>query len=148
MVQLNDALSASAQKLKSTFLSIFARYGRNFDNEADEIDLSTLTIVKNNGHLFSNYPLEDFNNQLDYVEKQQSNRSTKSNHKKIIQLPRINWNILEDLSFDDALLYLLYSDFLQETDWELLERENSIECKLHLTSYSIDCFDCLLEGMF
>ncbi|KAF1991775.1 hypothetical protein K402DRAFT_69443 [Aulographum hederae CBS 113979] len=38
-------------KLKSTFESIFAKYGKDFSNTGDEIDLVTGEIVVNNGHL-------------------------------------------------------------------------------------------------
>jgi len=38
-------------KLKSTFESIFEKYGRDFDGVGDEIDLATGEIVVNNGHL-------------------------------------------------------------------------------------------------
>ncbi|TAQ90132.1 hypothetical protein B7494_g1523 [Chlorociboria aeruginascens] len=39
--------------LKSTFESIFDKYGRDFDGIGDEIDLSTGQIVVNNGHLLA-----------------------------------------------------------------------------------------------
>ncbi|RAL59953.1 hypothetical protein DID88_000579 [Monilinia fructigena] len=38
-------------KLKSTFESIFEKYGRNFDGVGDEIDLLTGEILVDNGHL-------------------------------------------------------------------------------------------------
>jgi hypothetical protein len=38
-------------KLKSTFESIFEKYGRDFDGVGDEIDLYTGEILVNNGHL-------------------------------------------------------------------------------------------------
>ncbi|EPE24233.1 Homeo [Glarea lozoyensis ATCC 20868] len=38
-------------KLKSTFESIFEKYGRNFEGIGDEIDMATGEIVVNNGHL-------------------------------------------------------------------------------------------------
>lgn len=39
------------RKLRSTFESIFDKYGRDFDGIADEIDLYTGEILVNNGHL-------------------------------------------------------------------------------------------------
>ncbi|KUJ24583.1 uncharacterized protein LY89DRAFT_713396 [Mollisia scopiformis] len=38
-------------KLKSTFESIFEKYGKDFDGVGDEIDLATGEIVVNNGHI-------------------------------------------------------------------------------------------------
>lgn len=38
-------------KLKSTFESIFEKYGKDFDGIGDEVDLATGEVVVNNGHL-------------------------------------------------------------------------------------------------
>src|ERR1700760_1925731 len=38
-------------KLKSTFESIFEKYGRDFEGIADEVDLYTGEILVNNGHI-------------------------------------------------------------------------------------------------
>ncbi|KAJ1562735.1 hypothetical protein HK405_008525 [Cladochytrium tenue] len=39
------------EKLKSAWERIFEKYGRDFDNEADEIDVATCKIVVDRGHL-------------------------------------------------------------------------------------------------
>lgn len=40
-------------------MSIFERYDRNFDEETDEIDLNSMEIIKDNGHLFSKLRILD-----------------------------------------------------------------------------------------
>lgn len=58
MYQLDKKRAKSAFKLKSMFEDIFAKYGQDFEEVGDEINLHTGEIVVNNGHLQS---LEDEN---------------------------------------------------------------------------------------
>jgi hypothetical protein len=49
--EFQDQRAQLDYKLKSTFESIFKKYGRDFEGVADEVDLYTGEIVVNNGHL-------------------------------------------------------------------------------------------------
>ncbi|KAH6669283.1 hypothetical protein B0J14DRAFT_598328 [Halenospora varia] len=49
-------------KLKSTFESIFEKYGKDFDGIGDEIDLRTGNILVNNGHLIEMQDERDIGN--------------------------------------------------------------------------------------
>jgi hypothetical protein len=55
--QLDDELGARRTRndllLKSRFESIFEKYSHDFSNVGDEIDMETLTVVVDNGHLTS-----------------------------------------------------------------------------------------------
>lgn len=51
--QLQKGRALAANKLKSRFEDIFAKYERDFTDVADEIDLRTGEVVVNNGHLES-----------------------------------------------------------------------------------------------
>ena len=48
---LDELRARNNAKLKTTFESIFAKYGRDFSGIGDEIDLETGQILVNNGHL-------------------------------------------------------------------------------------------------
>ena len=50
---LNYRRARNNQRLKSRFESIFKRFGRDFSDVGDEIDLETGEIVVNNGHIVS-----------------------------------------------------------------------------------------------
>lgn len=50
-VDLQTARARNDQRLKSIFESIFEKYGRDFTDVGDEIDLQTGKIVVDNGHL-------------------------------------------------------------------------------------------------
>lgn len=49
---LNELRARNDARLKTTFESIFEKYGRDFSGVGDEVDLETGEIVVNNGHLF------------------------------------------------------------------------------------------------
>lgn len=51
--RLQQLRDKAANKLKSSFESIFAKYERDFEGVADEIDLRTGEVVVDNGHLKS-----------------------------------------------------------------------------------------------
>ncbi|RKU44581.1 hypothetical protein DL546_004690 [Coniochaeta pulveracea] len=55
-VQLEQARAVATYKLKSRWEHIFEKYGRDFGDEGDEIDLATGEVVVDNGHIRS---LED-----------------------------------------------------------------------------------------
>ncbi|KAK2741895.1 hypothetical protein FQN57_005454 [Myotisia sp. PD_48] len=50
-IDFNEARKANDIRLKSRFEAIFEKYGKNFGNASDEIDLVTGKVVINNGHL-------------------------------------------------------------------------------------------------
>lgn len=52
-VQLEQARAAATYKLKSRWEHIFEKYGRDFGDEGDEIDLATGEVVVDNGHIRS-----------------------------------------------------------------------------------------------
>ncbi|KAL8733531.1 MAG: hypothetical protein Q9181_003547 [Wetmoreana brouardii] len=49
--ELHERRTRNDMKLKSIFESIFEKYGKDFSDVGDEIDLKTGEIVRNNGHL-------------------------------------------------------------------------------------------------
>lgn len=69
-------------RLKSTFETIFEKYGKDFDGVGDEIDLETGEIIVDNGHVFSmvnerdagnlEMELEDGGEEDDYDENDES----------------------------------------------------------------------------
>ena len=156
MASLGNSLSDSSRKLKATFLSIFKKYGRDFDNEADEIDLSTLTIVKNNGHLrnatnsnmflSSDVENEDVKVVPRIKSKVHSSKSDKG-AKMTVSIPKINLHDLDDAEeWDDCILFLLHSCFIKSIDWDFLSQDDGFECKLH-DDIDEDCFDCILYSI-
>jgi hypothetical protein len=52
-VQLERARAVATYKLKSRWEHIFEKYGRDFGDEGDEIDLATGEVVVDNGHIRS-----------------------------------------------------------------------------------------------
>src|SRR6187399_1097683 len=50
---LENARRKNNLKLKSAFESLFEKYNQTFEGDADEIDLTTLEVVQNNGFLDS-----------------------------------------------------------------------------------------------
>ena len=156
MASLGNSLSDSSRKLKATFLSIFKKYGRDFDNEADEIDLSTLTIVKNNGHLrnatnsnlflSSDVEREDVKVVPRIKPKVNSSKGDKS-AKMIVSIPKINLHNMDDVAdWDDCILFLLHCSFIKSIDWDFLSHDGGFECKLH-DDVDEDCFDCILYSI-
>ncbi|KAJ1549187.1 hypothetical protein HK405_008311 [Cladochytrium tenue] len=68
------------EKLKSAWERIFEKYGRDFDDEADEIDVATCKIVVDRGHLRSTNTREfgDFSTELG-VKRRRSKRLREMN---------------------------------------------------------------------
>lgn len=163
MVHLDHALTESAKKLKSTFLRIFEKYGRDFEDEADEIDLDTLTIVKNNGHLNHSRCTTTASSSLTSATKQHLNfpyrgpgRPPKSKpftfsetiKTKLFVVPKISPNDLElDDDFDASMLLILHSDLLSSINWSILEQVDGFECKEHEDEIDPTCFDCVLYSL-
>ena len=52
-IELHHRRERNDLRLKSTFESIFEKYGKDFEGIGDEIDLETGEIVINNGHVLS-----------------------------------------------------------------------------------------------
>ncbi|RAH81081.1 hypothetical protein BO86DRAFT_456737 [Aspergillus japonicus CBS 114.51] len=50
-IDLHEARAQNDQRLKSIFEGIFEKYGRDFTDVGDEIDLQTGKIIVNNGHI-------------------------------------------------------------------------------------------------
>lgn len=72
MYKLDKKRAKSAFKLKSRFEDIFEKYGKDFEETGDEIDLYTGEIIVDNGHLQS---LEDENEDKSEDEEERRPRS-------------------------------------------------------------------------
>ena len=144
-------LSDSAKKLKSTFNEIYEKYNRNFDDESDIIDLQHLAIVKDNGHLTEEVPmdlLQEIAFPLPHASSPIVYKCKKDTYVgRPFFLPRVHGHFLSLDTFEDTEVHMIYSCFMEEINWFDLEKEGTIGCLKHLDNYCQDCFDCCLRDL-
>lgn len=129
-MRIFEHLNESAKKLRNSLTSIIERYSKSFEDEADEIDLASLTIVKSNGHL---------------APKGRSlPRSTVVAATDLRSSAAVSIGSVSVDSFDEAELLLLYEVFIHSRlNWKFAGSEN-FRCKEH-AELNQECFACCLE---
>ncbi|KAL8703645.1 MAG: hypothetical protein Q9201_003183 [Fulgogasparrea decipioides] len=73
--ELHERRTRNDMKLKSIFESIFEKYGKDFSDVGDEIDLKTGEIVRNNGHLENMIDEKDPGDECDHSSAKFEHRS-------------------------------------------------------------------------
>ncbi|KAL5361703.1 centromere protein Scm3-domain-containing protein [Aspergillus floccosus] len=66
-IDLQEARAQNDLRLKSIFESIFEKYGKDFTEVGDEIDLNTGDIIVNNGHIFTMEGEDDTGERVDWL---------------------------------------------------------------------------------
>ncbi|KAG2415595.1 hypothetical protein HFD88_006786 [Aspergillus terreus] len=66
-MDLQEARAQNDLRLKSIFESIFEKYGKDFTEVGDEIDLNTGDIIVNNGHIFTMEGEDDTGERVDWM---------------------------------------------------------------------------------
>ncbi|KAI4122464.1 MAG: hypothetical protein LQ338_005807 [Usnochroma carphineum] len=69
-MELHERRSRNHRKLKSRFESIFEKYGKDFSNVGDEIDMHTGKIVVSNGHIMNMTDETDPGNKDEWLDEE------------------------------------------------------------------------------